>query len=104
MAKDDFRMELGQNREIVFVSENSYPNICEFCQKTFVTKLALTLHVRTHTGEKPYKCKNCDQAFAQQDQLWRHTRKSFFKKRFFWNFLKCSGNLQHFLEFYKTKF
>lgn len=30
--------------------------------------------MRTHTGEKPYKCKYCDRAFAQSNDLVKHTR------------------------------
>lgn len=30
--------------------------------------------MRTHTGEKPYKCKYCDRAFSQSNDLVKHTR------------------------------
>lgn len=30
--------------------------------------------MRTHTGEKPYKCKFCERAFAQSNDLVKHTR------------------------------
>ena len=30
--------------------------------------------MRTHTGEKPYKCNYCDRAFAQSNDLRKHTR------------------------------
>lgn len=30
--------------------------------------------MRTHTGEKPYKCKYCERAFAQSNDLIKHTR------------------------------
>lgn len=30
--------------------------------------------MRTHTGEKPYKCKYCERAFAQSNDLIKHLR------------------------------
>lgn len=48
---------------------------CNICLLTFTTSRALKMHTRIHSGEKPYKCGQCDKAFARKDEL--HTHKYF---------------------------
>lgn len=47
---------------------------CNECGKEFPLKERLKLHVRTHTGFKPYKCPECDKSFARGGQLVQHRR------------------------------
>ncbi|XP_058803866.1 zinc finger protein 260-like [Phymastichus coffea] len=47
---------------------------CDECGKEFPLKERLKLHVRTHTGFKPYKCDECDKSFARGGQLVQHRR------------------------------
>ncbi|KAJ8686733.1 hypothetical protein QAD02_022527 [Eretmocerus hayati] len=47
---------------------------CNECGKEFPLKERLKLHVRTHTGFKPYKCEECDKTFARGGQLVQHRR------------------------------
>ncbi|CAL8088902.1 unnamed protein product [Calicophoron daubneyi] len=47
---------------------------CEFCGKVFKNCSNLTVHRRSHTGEKPYRCKMCNYACAQSSKLTRHMK------------------------------
>ncbi|XP_075883889.1 BAF chromatin remodeling complex subunit BCL11B a [Nelusetta ayraudi] len=47
---------------------------CEYCGKVFKNCSNLTVHRRSHTGERPYKCELCNYACAQSSKLTRHMK------------------------------
>ncbi|XP_068425207.1 zinc finger protein 1035 [Clinocottus analis] len=45
---------------------------CKFCLKRFATPQSLKKHVRSHGGEKPYRCLECGKGFKRQAHLISH--------------------------------
>lgn len=53
---------------------------CFVCNKGFKDKYSVNVHIRTHTGEKPFSCTVCGKRFRQKAHLAKHQHTHFQKK------------------------
>ena len=77
LANDSAHKRCTQNNAKIRYQRNhsgEKPYKCKDCDKGFALKATLKKHQRLHSGEKPYKCKDCDRGFAQKATLKTHQR------------------------------
>ncbi|KAM4051787.1 uncharacterized protein ACNLHF_025848 isoform 2-T2 [Anomaloglossus baeobatrachus] len=60
----------GDQQQRAHTEKKPYP--CSECQKCFLFKSQLDVHLRTHTREKQYLCNQCGKCFTEKSALISH--------------------------------
>uniref|UniRef100_A0A1B6G500 Protein krueppel n=1 Tax=Cuerna arida TaxID=1464854 RepID=A0A1B6G500_9HEMI len=94
-AKD--RADLGKHTKLHSnipeeLASKTSQNECNICKRVLSTKMALKLHLRTHSGEKPYSCQYCKKMFAQKSALKYHEKTHVDTKPFYCRFCNKGFN------------
>ncbi|PIO73130.1 zinc finger, C2H2 type [Teladorsagia circumcincta] len=58
------------------VHSGERPYKCAFCPKAFTASSILRTHMRQHSGEKPFKCAHCGKSFASHAAHDSHVRRN----------------------------
>lgn len=56
------------------IGKSKQGHLCVYCGKVYSRKYGLKIHIRTHTGYKPLKCKVCLRPFGDPSNLNKHVR------------------------------
>ena len=109
LCEKSFSTQGNLRNHIMTIHENNRPFICPYpnCNKKYSIQSRLQVHYRTHTGNKPFICKECGKAFNEKGNLKTHERFHSEQRPFKCNFCnktyKTNGHLKDHIEIQHMK-
>uniref|UniRef100_A0AAG5DA71 C2H2-type domain-containing protein n=1 Tax=Anopheles atroparvus TaxID=41427 RepID=A0AAG5DA71_ANOAO len=68
---------------------------CTICSKRFHFLAALQVHERTHSGARPYSCRQCSKSFISKGKRFLHSYSQHRNRNKGLSCCKCQGSLRH---------
>ena len=76
--KSNLKTHISSIHNKILPFKGPYPN----CEKKYSSNIRLNVHIRTHTGIKPFKCNICNKSFNENGNLKAHMSRHEIKKKF----------------------
>lgn len=75
ICRREFTYKSSYDRHMQDLHGDTKNFTCDYCHKSFKRKPTLTVHLRLHTGEKPYQCTDCGRQFTDPSSFHKHKQR-----------------------------